>query len=225
LEQFAQDHEVCVFLQGGGVDSIEPLWPVLPPALRYRLPDFGLELAFGPTDFVQVNAAMNNSMVSRALELLAPTAEECVLDLFCGIGNFSLALARRAGMVLGIEADDALVVAARENARENGVANIEFRQADLLAGHGEVPWADFRVDKLLLDPPRTGAMEVIRRLVAPLPTRIVYVSCYPSTLARDAAHLTSALGYDFKAAGVMDMFPHTSHVESIALFSREDNAA
>ena len=225
LSRFAHDHGVHVLLQGGGVDSIEPLSPALPPALSYRIPDFDVELAFGPVDFVQVNSAMNRLMVSRALELLAPSANERVLDLFCGLGNFTLPLARRSARVLGIEVDEALVAAAGRNARQNAISNVEFRRADLYAEQQEAPWADFRADKLLLDPPRAGAMQVIKRLRPPLPARIVYVSCYASTLARDAAHLVTELGYEFKTAGVMDMFPHTSHVESIALFVRPGNAA
>jgi 23S rRNA (uracil1939-C5)-methyltransferase len=201
------------------------LSPADAPALHYRIPDFDVELAFGPADFVQVNSAMNARMVARAVELLDLSATERVLDLFCGLGNFTLPLARRAGRVLGIEADDALVAAARANAARNAIANVEFRRADLYAGQGQASWDDFSADKWLLDPPRAGAMEVIKRLTDPLPARIVYVSCYPSTLARDAAYLAHSLGYEFRAAGVMDMFPHTSHVASIALFVRPHDAA
>jgi 23S rRNA (uracil1939-C5)-methyltransferase len=168
---------------------------------------------------------MNGRMVSRAVELLELSATERVLDLFCGLGNFTLPLARHGARVLGIEADDALLAAARANAARNAISNVEFRRADLYAEHGEAPWGDFQADKLLLDPPRAGAMQVIKRLTDPLPARIVYVSCYPSTLARDAAYLVSSLGYEFRVAGVMDMFPHTSHVESIALFVRPHDAA
>lgn len=225
LARFASDHGVQVLLQGGGVDSIEALSPAAAPALHYRIPEFDVELAFGPADFVQVNAEMNSRMVARAVELLDLAPGERVLDLFCGLGNFTLPLARRAARVLGIEADEALVAAARANAARNDISNVEFRRADLYAVHGEAPWSDFPAEKWLLDPPRAGAMQVIKRLADPRPARIVYVSCYPSTLARDAAYLVHSLGYEFHAAGVMDMFPHTSHVESIALFVRTRDAA
>lgn len=226
LSRFAEAHGVQMLLQGGGVDSIEPLLPpsASPAPLHYRIPDSDVAFAFGATDFVQVNDEMNRRMVASALELLAPSSEDRVLDLFCGLGNFTLPLARMSGRVLGIEADEALVDRARDNALRNGLANVEFRCADLFVEQGDAPWRDFPANKLLLDPPRDGAMAVIKRLAEPLPARIVYVSCYPSTLARDAAYLTTALGYEFRVAGVMDMFPHTSHVESIALFSRPDNA-
>jgi len=220
LSLFAHEHGVHVLLQSGGIDSIEALAPSPPAVLSYRIPDFDIQLVFGPTDFIQVNGDMNSRMVLRAMELLAPSAGDHVLDLFCGLGNFTLPLARRSGQVLGIEAEDGLVAAARANAARNDVTNVEFRRANLYDEQGETPWGSFRVDKLLLDPPRAGAMAVIRRLSAPLPERVVYVSCYASTLARDAAYLVNMLGYEFRAAGVMDMFPHTSHVEAIALFVR-----
>jgi len=220
LSRFAHEHRVHVLLQSGGIDSIEALAPSSPLALSYRIPEFDLQLEFGPTDFIQVNADMNSRMVSRALELLAPSAGDHVLDLFCGLGNFTLPLARLSGQVLGIEAEDGLVAMARANAERHDVTNVEFRRANLYEEQGEAPWDSFRADKLLLDPPRAGAMPVIKRLSAPLPGRVVYVSCYASTLARDAAYLVNILGYEFRAAGVMDMFPHTSHVESIALFVR-----
>jgi 23S rRNA (uracil1939-C5)-methyltransferase len=220
LRAFAERHAVQVMLQPGGPESIEPLWPQQPAPLAYRLAEYDVTLEFGPADFVQVNAAMNAQVVAQALALLEPGPADAVLDLFCGLGNFTLPLARRAGRVLGIESDAGLVAAARANAARNGLANAGFRTADLYAEAGPAPWAGFELDKLLLDPPRSGAMAAVKRLAAARPARIVYVSCYPSTLARDSAYLVNVLGYRLAAAGVMDMFPHTSHVESMALFLR-----
>jgi 23S rRNA (uracil1939-C5)-methyltransferase len=221
LRAFAERHGVQVWLQGGGPESATPLWPRTPEPLHYGLSEFDVRFEFRPTDFVQVNAEMNRLMVSQALALLDPQPQDHVLDLFCGLGNFTLPLARRAQHVLGIEADAHAVALARHNAALNGLSNTEFRVADLYDElGGEVPWGDFRFDKLLLDPPRSGAMEAIKRLCEPLPARIVYVSCYPATLARDSQYLVHVLGYRLAATGVMDMFPQTSHVESMALFTR-----
>ncbi len=224
LSDFARTHDVHILMQGGGLNAIDNLWPPHAPELRYRIPEFNVQLDFGPTDFVQINDALNRRMVSRAVELLEPTASDRVLDLFCGLGNFTIPLARHSGQVLGIEAEPALLDAARANAQRNGVDNVEFRQADLYGDNDSAEWRDFPANKLLLDPPRAGAIEVIRKLKTPLPHRIVYVSCLPSTLARDAAFLTTVLGYHLRSAGVMDMFPHTDHVESVALFTRGDDA-
>jgi 23S rRNA (uracil1939-C5)-methyltransferase len=176
-------------------------------------------IRFGPADFVQVNAEVNRQMVAQALALLDVGPAERVLDLFCGLGNFTLPVARRCARVLGIEADATAVAAARANAELNAMANVEFRVGNLYDETAAPdPWGEFRFDKLLLDPPRSGAMETLKRLRAPLPGRIVYVSCSPATLARDAGYLVHALGYRLVVVGVMDMFPHTSHVESMALF-------
>ena len=220
LRAFGQRHRIQIYRQGGGPDSIVALWPEEPGPLHYRLPDFDVEIRFRPTDFVQINAAVNRRMVSQAVALLELTGTERVLDLFCGLGNFTLPLARRAGQVLGVEADAALIEAGRRNAGLNGIANVEYRMADLDREDGAAPWTDFACDRLLLDPPRSGALAAIKRLAAPLPSRIVYVSCYPATLARDSQYLVQALGYRLAAAGVLDMFPQTSHVESMALFVR-----
>jgi 23S rRNA (uracil1939-C5)-methyltransferase len=220
LGAFAAAHGVQVYAQGDGPDSIVPIAPVQPEALFYRLPGRDLSIYFGPADFVQVNREVNERMVRQALDLLDLRPTDRVLDLFCGLGNFTLPLARSCAQALGIESDAAAVARARDNAAINNIANAEFRLADLYDdGPTVAPWGTFGFDKLLLDPPRTGAMAVIRRLAPPLPTHIVYVSCSPATLARDAAHLVHALGYRLARAGVLDMFPHTSHVESIALFT------
>lgn len=219
LSAFGERHGLQVYLQGGGPDTVAPLSPRAPEALCYRLPEQGVTLHFGPADFVQVNAEVNRQMVSRALTLLELRSSDQLLDLFCGLGNFTLPAARRCARVLGIEADAAAAATARNNAALNGIANVEFRVADLYDGNAtQDPWDGFRFDKLLLDPPRSGAMEALKRLRPPLPPRIVYVSCSPATLARDAGYLVQALGYRLAAAGVLDMFPHTSHVESMALF-------
>ncbi len=235
LRAFGEQHDLQIHLQGGGPDSILPLWPEqcamdgavtelrmqTPEALYYRLPEYNVVLRFRPTDFIQVSAALNQRLVHQALALLAPGPGDRVLDLFSGLGNFTLPLARHAQRVLGVEADAQLVEGARRNAELNGLANAEFRQADLYdEGKREVPWSGFSFNKLLLDPPRAGAMEAIKRLPREGLERIVYVSCTPATLARDAEYLVHVLGYRFAAAGVMDMFPHTSHVESMALFIR-----
>jgi 23S rRNA (uracil1939-C5)-methyltransferase len=221
LAAFGRQHDVQIWLQGGRPDDLVALWPAQPVLLRYTLAEQGVRFEFGPTDFVQVNAAINAQMVAQALRLLDPGPRDRVLDLFCGLGNFTLPLARRAGRVLGLEADAAALARARHNAVINDIHNAEFRTANLRDGSSpELPWGDFACDKLLLDPPRTGAIEVIRRLSGPVPGRIVYVSCNPATLARDSHYLVHALGYRLAAAGVLDMFPQTSHVESMTLFTR-----
>ena len=218
LRAFAIRFAVQVHLQPAGPESIAPLWPQPADPLTYELPDDGVTLAFRPTDFVQVNAAVNRQLVQRALALLDLSPADRVLDLFCGLGNFTLAAARRAVWVHGIEADAGLIERAQANAAANRLDNVVFTAADLF--QAQPAWAPGSFNKLLLDPPRAGAIEALKALAVPLPERIVYVSCNPATLARDSAYLVNALGYRFDAAGVADMFPHTSHVESLALFVR-----
>lgn len=220
LRAFGERHGAQIYTQRGGPDSAVALWPLEPRGLYYRLPEFDVGIRFQPTDFVQINGVVNRATVDQAVQLLEPKRDEQVLDLFCGLGNFTLPLARCAGQVLGVEADADLVQRARENAQRHGMDNIEFRTADLYQETSPAPWGEFRPDKLLLDPPRSGAMEAIKALAEPLPSRIVYVSCYPATLARDSQYLVHVLGYRLEAAGVMDMFPQTSHVETMALFVR-----
>jgi 23S rRNA (uracil1939-C5)-methyltransferase len=221
LAEFGRQHAVQIFRQPGRPDALEPVWPAQPAPLVYRLPEFGLELEFAPADFIQVNAELNRQMISRALQLLDPQPGDRVLDLFCGLGNFTLPIARRAGWVLGIEADEALIGKARHNASRNGIGNAEFRLGDLYHAEAPDPWGGEDFDKWLLDPPRTGAIEVVKRLPEQGgPRRIVYVSCNPATLARDSEVLVHVRGYRLRAAGVMDMFPQTSHVEAMALFER-----
>ena len=198
---------------------LEPLTPGQAP-LRYALPRFDVSLEFEPTDFIQVNGPLNESMVSRAVELLDPQAEERVLDLFCGLGNFSLPLARRAGEVLGVEGDAGLVSRAERNAVRLGIGNVAYLTADLAAPTLDAAWATRRYHRVLLDPPRAGAREVLPVVGACRAERVVYISCHPGSLARDAGILVRDHGFRLVAAGVMDMFPHTTHVEAMAVFER-----
>ncbi len=217
LAEFQSRHAIELQLQPGGLETVVPLVPPATP-LHYELPGLPAGIGFAPTDFVQVNAGLNRLMIERALELLAPIDSDRVLDLFCGLGNFSLPLARRAAQVTGVEGDPGLVARARLNASRNGIGNAEFHAADLFADVSQAPWARGDYELALLDPPRAGAREVLPVLVAGRPRRIVYISCHAGTLARDAGILVNQHGYLLVAAGIMDMFPHTSHVESIALF-------
>ena len=219
LAAFGREHGFSMFLQPKGPDSVHPL-DGQAPALSFRLPQWDVELAFEPLDFIQVNAGLNQKMIARALELLDAQAGERVLDLFCGLGNFTLPLARTVAEVVGVEGDAGLVARARANAQRNGLGNAQFFAADLTTDQRGTPWMRAGFDKLLLDPPRSGADEVLKQLPLQGIDRIVYVSCHPGSLARDAGYLVHERGYRLVAAGVMDMFPHTAHVESIALFER-----
>lgn len=218
LAAFGREHGFAILLQPGGLDSVHPLWPEEPPALALRLAPWEVELGFQPMDFIQVNAGLNEKMIARALELLGAGADDRVLDLFCGLGNFTLPLARGVREVVGVEGDAGLVARARENAARNGLENARFHAADLALDQREAPWMAEGFDRLLLDPPRSGALEVLQQLALEQFGRIVYVSCNPVSLARDAAYLVNERGWKLRSAGVMDMFPHTAHVESIALF-------
>jgi 23S rRNA (uracil1939-C5)-methyltransferase len=218
LRSFAQDSGYALYLQPGGTDSVRPL--DADAELSFPIPEFDLRLQFRPLDFIQVNAGLNQKMIARALELLDPQPGDRVLDLFCGLGNFTLPLARRAGQVVGVEGDPGLIARARENAARNGLANVEFHAADLAKDLSTEPWMKAGFDKLLVDPPRAGAAEVLAQLPLKGINRIVYVSCHPGSLARDAGFLVAERGYKLRAAGAMDMFPQTAHVESIALFEK-----
>ena len=223
LAAFGREHDIQIFRQPGGPDQLVPVWPAQPTSLFYGLPEYSLEMEFAPADFIQVNAELNSRMLTRAMELLDPQPNENLLDLFCGLGNFTLPLAKCAQRVLGIEADVALIAKAQRNAERNHIKNAEFRNADLYKSEGPDPWGAEGHDKWLLDPPRTGALEVIKRLPTEGgPRRILYVSCNPATLARDSEVLVHVKGYKLLSAGVMDMFPQTSHVEAMALFERVD---
>lgn len=219
LTEFGQAHGFAIFLQPGGLESVHALWPQEVP-LSFRLPQWDVELAFRPLDFIQVNASLNEKMIDHALRLLDPRPEDRVLDLFCGLGNFTLPLARGVREVVGVEGDAGLVARAKENAVRNGLGNAQFFAADLTQDQRNAPWMRQGFDKLLLDPPRSGAIDVLRQLPLKKFERIVYVSCHPGSLARDAGYLVNEQGFSLKAAGAMDMFPHTAHVESIALFER-----
>jgi len=218
LREFAARHSVRFYLQAGGLDSVRPLDGDTGEPLRYGLPQFDLQLEFTPTDFVQINAQINETLVSRAVELLDLTPSASVLDLFCGIGNFTLALARRAGRVVGVEGEQGLVERARHNARLNDISNAEFHVADLgRAPEPGLPWLTDNYTHVLLDPPRAGASEVLAAVSRLNPQRVLYISCHPGSLARDLGLLVHEHGMNLVAAGVLDMFPHTTHVESLAL--------
>ncbi|MGB5835257.1 MAG: 23S rRNA (uracil(1939)-C(5))-methyltransferase RlmD [Thiohalocapsa sp.] len=219
LHAFAAETGCHIYLQEGGVETVRPL-PGQGVELRYSLPHHQVHIDFEPLDFTQVNLELNRRMVDRALELLDLQPDEQVLDLFCGLGNFTLPIARRAGSVVGVEADEGLVQRARLNAKANAIGNATFYSADLYGDIEAAPWRRERYQKALIDPPRSGALEVLDLLSESGARRLVYVSCYPSTLARDADRLVNGLGYRLVAAGAMDMFPHTAHLESMALFER-----
>jgi len=221
LLAFADAHGVQFFLQPGGPGTAAPLRPN-EPALAYALPEFDLEFPFSPTEFTQVNPAINRVLVRRAIGLIDPRPGERIADFFCGIGNFTLPLARRCGTAVGIEGSASLVDRATQIAGFNGLAGkATFQVANLFAATPESFEALGPLDKILVDPPREGAIALVKALPGDgAPERIVYVSCNPATLARDASVLVHDHGYDLAAAGVVNMFPHTSHVESIALFAR-----
>ncbi|HMV20507.1 MAG TPA: 23S rRNA (uracil(1939)-C(5))-methyltransferase RlmD [Rhodocyclaceae bacterium] len=222
LREFADRHGVVLYLQPKGPDTAVRFHPLPGPRLSYTLPEFGLELEFRPTEFTQVNHAINRVLVRRAMRLLDPRPGERIADLFCGLGNFTLPIASLGASVVGIEGSPALVARGKESAVANGLgARVEFGVANLFECTEESLAALGLFDKMLIDPPREGAVEVIKALGETAPRRIVYVSCNPATLARDAAILVSVKGYRFRAAGAVNMFPHTAHVESIALFDRE----
>ncbi|MDX1593544.1 MAG: methyltransferase domain-containing protein [Gammaproteobacteria bacterium] len=219
LRDFERRHGVALCLQPGDASSVVTLGGGAPPDLSYALPEFDVAFAFGPNDFVQVNGPLNRRLVGRAVDLLGPRPDETVLDLFCGLGNFSLPLARRAGRVIGLEGSAALVARAGRNAAANGIANATFAVRDLYGRDpGPLVPPGTGVDRVLIDPPRTGAGPALAQVAALAPRRIAYVSCNPATLAEDAAELVQRYGYRPVAAGAVDMFPHTAHAEALALF-------
>jgi 23S rRNA (uracil1939-C5)-methyltransferase len=216
LAAFGLEAGAHVYLQSGGPDTVRPLQG---DALPLHYPGGGgVVIEFGPSDFIQVNDEVNRAMVALAVEQLRPTADDSVLDLFCGLGNFTLPLARRAARVRGVEGDSALVDKAAANAARNGVANAAFTRENLFEPAKFGAWAAERYDLVLLDPPRAGACEILERMPQWRPRRVVYISCHPGSLARDAGILAQTHGFKLIGAGVMDMFPHTTHVESIAVF-------
>ena len=217
LKQFAAEQQFRIYLQPGGPESVVPLLPE-EKRLSYRIPAQDIEIQFRPTDFTQINTGINEQMIARVLELLALEPSDRVLDLFCGLGNFTLPMARQAGSVAGVEGESGLVSRARDNALLNGIENATFYTANLAEDHTGTSWVGEGYNKVLLDPPRSGAAEIMDVLGNIAPQCIVYVSCHPGSLARDAGVLVNDKGYRLLSAGVMDMFPHTAHVESIALF-------
>jgi len=220
LRDFADGHGVQWYLQSGGPQTVTRFWPQgEQQRLYYHLPAFDLKMAFHPSDFTQVNGEINRRMIDRAIAFLEPGPGDRILDLFCGLGNFTLPMARLGARVVGVEGSQEMVDRGNENARANGIANVEFHAADLSSDINGQPWAVSSYNKILLDPPRSGALELVSRITEFNAKKIVYISCNPATLARDTTELLKQ-GYTLDRAGIMDMFPHTAHVESIAEFSR-----
>lgn len=219
MQEFARQHAVVFYMQPKGPDSVR-LLEGLESKLEYGIPSLGLTFAFEPLDFIQINGELNRKMVMRALELLDPQAGDHVLDLFCGLGNFTLALATRAGHVTGVEGSEEMVNRGKANARKNKLDNVDFHAVDLYQSVKERPWPAGDYTRVLLDPPRSGALELLPWIGASGVSRVLYISCNPETLARDAGVLVKEHGFDLKGAGILNMFPHTSHSEAIALFER-----
>lgn len=216
----ADKMKLHLYLQPGGPESIHRIWPadVDFQPLSYSLPEYQIKNEFKPTDFTQVNGEINCKMIALVLDLMQPGVNDKVLDLFCGLGNFTLPLATKAAHVTGIEGSGELVQRARENALKNGIENVDYHAADLFKDISAAPWAQQQYDCILLDPARSGAREIVEYLPKFAAHTVVYVSCNPSTLARDTEIMVHRNGYKLRTAGVMDMFPHTAHVESIAVF-------
>lgn len=222
LSDLSRQTRFKIFLQPDGPDSIHLVYPPDASAwLEYRLPDFDVTYRFQPSDFTQINPSLNRLMVSQAVRWLEPQQDDVVLDLFCGLGNFSLPIARRVARVIGIEGSQSMVERATMNARNNQLTNTEFMCSNLEGESALSGLMQRGINKVLIDPPRTGAIAVVHQLRQMNPERVVYVSCNPVTLARDADVMVNQLGYKLVFAGVMDMFPHTAHVESMALFVRD----
>jgi 23S rRNA (uracil1939-C5)-methyltransferase len=230
LRTFSDQHQVQFWTQSKGPETAQPYYPLEAPALTYRLPEFGLVFPFRPTEFTQVNPYINQVMVRRAVQLLDPRSGERIADFFCGLGNFTLPIARSGAQVFGFEGSAGLVQRAVESAEINGLQdNTKFSEADLFLMTPDKLAELGSFDKWLIDPPRDGALELVKSLPAAAddsasirPSRIVYVSCNPATLARDTGILVMLKGYRLLASGVINMFPHTTHVESIALFERSE---
>ena len=221
LRAFADRYGVVFYLQPKGPATAYRFYPMTGPALSYRLPEFNIEHFFSPTEFTQVNHAINRVLVRRAMALLDPQPGERIADMFCGLGNFTLPIARSGASVVGIEGSPELVRRAGENAAANGLAErVTYGVSNLFEATPESLAQLGHFDKMLIDPPREGALELVKSIGEDGPRRIVYVSCSPATLARDAAILVSQKNYRLRGAGVVNMFPNTSHVESIAVFER-----
>jgi 23S rRNA (uracil1939-C5)-methyltransferase len=220
LAEFAENTGLYLYIQTGGEDTVSPVWPVA-PVLAYQHEKYNVWLEFRPTQFAQINGEINTALVERCIELMQPRQSDFLLDLFCGIGNFTLPMARLAGHVTGVEGDATLVDMARYNAKLNGMDNVRFHAVDLARNFAAEAFMQGNYNKVLLDPPRTGARELIENMQLKTVERIVYVSCNPATFARDAGMLVGGHGFVLEKTGIVDMFPHTAHAESIALFTRK----
>ncbi|MFV0543982.1 MAG: 23S rRNA (uracil(1939)-C(5))-methyltransferase RlmD [Marinicella pacifica] len=220
LKDFADTHGVQLFLQSKGPDTVTAIAPEYAP-LFFELPHHALRYEFLPNDFIQVNQAMNEQMIDRVLSVLELNNESRVLDLFCGLGNFTLPMARYCQQVTGVEGDQQLVERARHNAILNGLNHVAFYTADLTEDHSQSTWLKQDFSHVLIDPPRSGAWDILPLIAKTTAKTLVYVSCHPASLARDSGRLVNDLGFTMESAGVMDMFPHTSHVESMAVFTRK----
>lgn len=220
LQKFGSEHNFQIYLQAGGMETIQPLATNQTPIpLSYKLPKQNIEMLFAPADFTQINQTINQQMVAQVLELLDVQSNEKILDLFCGIGNFTLPLATKCNQIIGVEGNKNAGIRAKQNAEHNNIKNAEFYCTDLTKELSSLPFAQQQYDKILLDPPRTGAQEICSQIKKFGAKKIVYVSCNHATLARDAKELTNN-GYKIQSARIVDMFPHTSHIETIAAFSR-----
>lgn len=219
LLNFAQKHQLRIYLQSKGPKTVMELTEQTRP-LYFDMPDYKIRMEFLPSDFIQVNSRMNDKMIDQALSLMNINDDDIILDLFCGLGNFTLPLATKVKKVVGVEGEKSLVERARHNARLNHLDNIDFHVADLRQDHEKSDWFRQKYTKVLIDPPRSGAWEVLPLIAKTPADTLLYVSCHPASLARDTDRLVNELGYTLVNAGVMDMFPHTSHVESMALFRR-----
>ena len=221
-QQLGRDHSFRMYLQPKGIDSIHLIYPSTDPELlEYTLGSTGLTLAFHPSQFTQINTVINEQLIHKAMTLLSLNENDRVLDLFCGIGNFSLPIAQQVKQVVGVDADDSAIAQAQRNAAQNGIRNTSFFSDQLFAPPFHAPWSQSQYDKLVIDPPRSGALEVVSHIESFNPDKIVYISCNPATLARDTKILIDK-GYRLITAGIADMFPHTQHIESIAAFSKGD---
>ncbi len=219
LNDFADHHDIQLFLQSKGPDTVTPIRPDYPP-LFFDVPGFDLRYEFLPNDFIQVNQVMNEKMIERVISVMDLSPDARVLDLFCGLGNFTLPIARHSQNVIGVEGDEQLVARARQNADLNGLSHVSFFTADLTKDHSQSDWLQQDYSHVLIDPPRSGAWDILPLIAKTSAKTLVYVSCHPASLARDSQRLVHDLGFTMQSAGVMDMFPHTSHVESMAVFTR-----
>ncbi len=218
--EFSHQYQLQVFLQSKGPKTIKPLEVYTEP-LGFELKSFGLTYEFLPNDFIQVNRKMNEKMIAQALNAMDIQADDIILDLFCGLGNFTLPMAQKAKQVIGVEGDSQLVERAKHNASLNQLDQVEFYEADLTLDHKNSDWFKVPYTKVLIDPPRSGAWDILPFIATTAAKTLVYVSCHPASLARDTDRLVNELGFTLEKAGVMDMFPHTSHVESMAIFTRK----